>query len=357
MLKQPEGTSHLRRSFAGVEKEFDARLQIPSQDSLGMALAWVSTSGVRMVQRPRHARVWFASVAVMAVLGVLWAVAVTRGGGAEVVDTVDTGAGGQDLGFNPLLAGGLVIGDIARVPDGSVARVANVRPDVTLAPGLPAPEAGTRLVRLDVELCAGAEELFVDAAFWLGLGDDGNVHSAHMGVRDLQTVALAPGACQRGSVDLAVPDGVEVEEILLADTSHTTVARWAVDGQPGELEPLSSGAAPASAVVGSPADLVAGGFVTLHAVTPGRTGVQIDGELCAGEEELVTSPRFWFVQLQDHRLVTAERDGSTMQTGTLDPRACDRGTVDFSVPDGARVVAVVHASGGIFEEARWRVDR
>lgn len=271
---------------------------------------------------------------------------------------------GRGLGFNPSLDDGLVIGDVARLADGAVARVNGVRRDVSLPPGAPEPPAGMKLIRLDVELCAGERDLFVDAAFWLGLGNDEKVHSAHLGVRDLFTLTMAPGSCQRGSVDLALPDDIALKEVLLSDTTQATAARWSVDGSPGELTPLRSAVMAETIGVGAPADLVTGGSVTLHRFTGdaetsgdggagGTTGIRIEVEVCAGEQAVTTSPRFWFVQLDDHRLVRAERDGSTTQSRELDPDTCEQDTAEFSVPVTARPVAVVYASGGMFEAGRW----
>jgi len=259
-----------------------------------------------------------------------------------------------------------VIGEIAPLPDGAVARVNGLRAGVTLPPGQPAPEPGMRLVRIDVELCAGEARLFVDSAFWLGLGEDDTVYSAHLGVRDLVTLTMAPGTCQRGTVDLAVAEGVGLRQVLLMDSTHTTVARWSAEGRPGPLQPLGSEVTPELAVIGSPTELTAGGSVTLHRVAPAAASsdrnaigdgvlVRIDGEVCAGQREVHAGPRNWLVQLEDHRIVVPERTGSTMPTGPVDPNTCERGTADFSVPAGAEARAVIYTDGGIFEEARWRL--
>jgi len=267
---------------------------------------------------------------------------------------------GEVSGFNPSLETGLVIGDAARLPEGGVARVNGVRLDAPLAAGLPAPEPGMTLVRLDVELCAGAAGLFVDAAFWVGLGDDGGAHSAHLGVRDLVTLTLAPGSCQRGAVDLAVPEGVDLQGVLLIDTTESTVARWTAGGQgerqSGELPPLRSEVEAEAIPVGSPADLVTGGTATLHAVAIEGTAAVLDGEVCAGDAEILTGPRYWHVQLGDHRIVPARRDGAAEAAATLAPATCTRMSVEFTVPAGAPIAAALYATDGLFEDARWSVE-
>lgn len=326
--------------------------------------------------RGRH-RTWLPLLAIVAVVAiVVWIVLVTvLSSDAPTPDVAQPpGDGADDPGeappaseTNPFVEEGLVVGDTARLLEGGLARINSLEPGVTLDPGLPTPEPGMRLDRIDVELCAGTTELFVDAAFWLALGDDGNVHSAHMGVRDLVTLTMAPGTCQRGTVDLALPDGVDIEEVLLADTDRVTAARWQVGdpppSAPSPFEPLRSETAAAGHDVGSSATPSTGGTVTLHDVVtdrnagdPATTRVQIEGERCADDQPLPASPRHWFIQLADHRLVAPEQDGATMATVDLDPAACDRGTADFLVPADTTVVAVIYTYAAIYEEVRWTVD-
>jgi len=250
-----------------------------------------------------------------------------------------------------------VIGEVAPLPGGAVARVNGVRLDVTLAPGLPPPEPGTTLVRLDVELCAGAARLRVDPAFWLGLGRDGAVYSAHSGVQGLLTFTLAPGACQRGEVDLAVDEGVNLEEVLLMGVEGTTVARWSVGGDPvPPEEPLGSGLTPQTAELGPEVPLAAGGAVTLRgfdAASDDGPSIRLEVEVCAGESELHVSPRSWLLQLADHRLVVPDPDGSTLRTGTIEPGACEQGEMVFVQTSDADAAAVIYTADGAFEEARW----
>jgi len=325
----------------------------------------------------RRRRVW---VSVLVVAGVVIAVGVAlligrtggQGPGPEA-GADDPGGGKEDpptAGADPAADATLTVGDTTRLPDGAVARINGLEPDVTLDPGMPGPEPGMRLDRVDVEVCAGSTQLFVDAAFWLPLGDDGRVYSAHMGVRDLVTLAMAPGSCQRGTVDLALPEAVDLEAVLLADTEHTTLARWSVVDSPRTTveppSPLASETTPIRAAIGSPLTPSTGGSVTLHDVVldatsdaaataePGRTIVRIDAERCAAQQQ-PASPRDWFVQLADHRLVAPEREGATMQTRDLDPQECDRGTADFLVPDDTAVAAVVYTYAGMYEEVRWVV--
>lgn len=285
-------------------------------------------------------------VAVLVVLGVLLVVRIVGDRNAPP----EQGTAGEDASWQLERE----VGTVVRVLDGSVARLNGVELDVEIPPDLPGPEAGMRIDRVDVEVCAGLEDLFVDAAFWLPLGDDDAVGSAHMGVRDLETLTLAPGACQRGLVDLALPEEVGLAGVLLVGTTRTTVASWSVDGahEAGAVEPLSSGAEPETHPVGTAVEVVTGATATLHGIT-GDGSVTVDAELCAGAQPELGHPRHWFLQLTDHRMVAADREGATLPAEELGPDACGRGTVAFTLPDGSEAVAVVYATGGAFETARW----
>jgi hypothetical protein len=278
-------------------------------------------------------------------------------------------------GFDPLLEEGLVVGDTARLRDGGRARVRAVEADVAPWPGSPQPPEDTTLHRADVELCAGQTELFVDAAFWLGHGSDARVHSAYMGVRDLVTVTLPPGGCQRGTVEIAVADGADLDAVLLSDvegTSASLVARWELAGAAEVDEgPLTSATEVAALGPGEAATPMTGGEAVVHHldVAPDPDGapdgataddgttipVELDAERCAGDTPVATGPRSWLLQLDDHRLVTPERIEASFEVTELAPGGCARGTIGFVVPADAEVVAVAYTYGGSFEEARWRV--
>jgi hypothetical protein len=266
----------------------------------------------------------------------------------------------------PAPSGELGIGAVATLTDGAVARLNGVESGVVPDPAAP-PETGLRLDRLDVEVCAGAADLFVDAAFWNGVGADGRVHSAHMGVRRFVTLTMSPGSCQRGSVDLAVPEDTQLAGVLLMDTSQTTAARWAVQGRAPAAVPLSSPVRPGPAAVGASVDLMIGGSATVQAVGLGlspSTGsaapgdfVTVEVEHCAGPEASPVSPGHWFLELEDNRLVTADADLSTLSASTLEAEACARGTIAFRIPERGLPAGVRYAYGGQFEQARWGLDR
>jgi len=319
-------------------------------------------------QRSRFRRSRLLALGAMLGAATLLTFAVLRPTGDEPGATPDPGSGPGRVS-SPEAAQGPGIGAAAPLADGAVARLNGVTADVSLEPGLPGPEAGMRLDRLDVEMCAGGADLFVDAAFWNGLGDDQRVHSAHMGVRSFFTLTMAPGSCQRGSVDLTVVEGVELVAVLLMDTSQTMVARWSAGGEPGDTVPLASDVRANATALGSQVELVVGGSATLHAVdldaepsaraadTRGGGLVSVDAELCAGLEPIPTSPRHWFLRLADHRLVGADPNRSTVQAGTLDAEGCSRGTIDFPLPAGSPPAGVLYAYGGQFELASWVIDR
>ena len=136
----------------------------------------VTVTGPPAPDGQRRRRVWVL-VVVGVVVGVAIAVGValligrTAGQGPDAEAGADNPADGQAEeapaagAEDPAADDAPTVGDSARLPDGAVARINGLEPDVTLDPGLPGPEPGMRLDRVDVELCAGSTELFVDAAF------------------------------------------------------------------------------------------------------------------------------------------------------------------------------------------------
>lgn len=281
-------------------------------------------------------------------------------------------------GFDPQLEA-VEVGDTAPLADQAQARVRSVAADVEPTPGSPQPAPGITLYRADVELCTGAQERYVDAAFWLALDDRGVVHSPHMGVRDLVAMTMVPGTCQRGTVDLAVPEEVRLDAILLTATDREAVARWVVDdaGLEGpDEEPGASADAPQplepvteperSGSIGEQVTPLNEGTAVVHdlddpdapdgsdgAAATRERRVRLDVERCPAHGPVPWGARSWFVQLDDHRLVAADPGSSTLDEGELAPDTCGRGTVEVTVPAASELAAVVLTYGGAFEEARW----
>ncbi len=249
-------------------------------------------------------------------------------------------------------ADGLALGETAELPDGGAARLNGLEVDAELDPSFPQPEDGFRVDRIDVEACAGSEELFVEPSLWMGLDSDGAVRSAHLGIHGLVSLTIAPGACQRGTVDLAVPEDGELREVLLADEEQKTVARWAVSGEPPErLAPLPS--AVEAAEVGTTFEMVGGDTATVTAVATAGDGLEVSARVCAGEFEIPAVPRSWLLVTDDHRMLVPDDPGLSQP---IPPQECVEITPTFSVADDAQPIAVVFAYGGAVEEGRWEIQ-
>jgi hypothetical protein len=101
-------------------------------------------------------------------------------------------------------------------------------PDAPPANEFATPPARTTFPRLDVEVCAGDEPIPVNPLYWFGVLDDSTILEAHLGGQTLQTLELAEDQCQRGTVEVAVPEGREVAGVLFTDATVQEVARWTV---------------------------------------------------------------------------------------------------------------------------------
>jgi hypothetical protein len=101
-------------------------------------------------------------------------------------------------------------------------------PDAPPANEFATPPAGTTFTRLDVEVCAGDEPIAVNPLYWFGVLDDNTVLEAHLGGQTLQTLELAADQCERGTVEVAVPDGREVVDVLFTEPTVVEAARWTV---------------------------------------------------------------------------------------------------------------------------------
>ncbi len=90
---------------------------------------------------------------------------------------------------------------------------------VTIAPG-------ATVMRIDVEVCAGDSSLNVNPLYWVGVGDRHATADALLGAQQYDTLELAAGQCQRGTIDFEIPAGEAPAYALLTNTGFDEVARW-----------------------------------------------------------------------------------------------------------------------------------
>lgn len=259
-----------------------------------------------------------------------------------------------------------VIGAIADLGDGALARLNTVAPEAEPTNDIFTPDPGITLTRLDVEICAGDEPLAANPLYWSGQDAENRTYNAFLGSQGYTTIGLDPGACQRGTVDLEVPEGVTVTSVILLTPLMGEHARWEVSGDATPQPPLEPFHAPSAHPLAAVADLAAGATATVHAVSPeveplnefvtapeGHSFTRVEVEVCAGDEIRPANPLYWGAQSADHRIATSELGAQGFATRDLAPGTCERGTVDVAVPDGAEMAWVMLLGPMMDVEARW----
>src|SRR5262249_2360438 len=139
------------------------------------------------------------------------------------------------------------IGDVATLNDGAVARVNSVAVGVPPLDEFGTPDDGNALIRLDVEEGAANDKLSSSSLYWAVQMDDNTMSSPVFAAQGFQTITLAPGNCQRGTIDVQAPQGRNVKSVVRTDELLSEEARWpntpGTDVKPGAL---SSGVTPAA---------------------------------------------------------------------------------------------------------------
>ena len=307
-----------------------------------------------------------AAVAMLVLIGVVAAVA---GSGSDDGDSTASGDGRSSSNSDARSGDDDVsVGDVIE-NGGNLARVNVVTPNAPALDEFTSPDPGTTFTRLDVEECAGSDALPTNPLYWSAQLDDNTMVDAVLGAQGFQTITLAPGGCQRGTVDVGVPAGKRVTSVVLTDAGLSEVGRWKVEaGAASPATPLRADDPAEAAALGEALDAV-GGTAVAHQVTPaappldefatpdpGETFTRLDVEVCAGSASTPVNPLYWYGQLDDNTIVSAELGAQGLQTLELAPDQCQRGTVDVAVPDGHRVVEVLFTDAGSEEAGRWSVD-
>jgi hypothetical protein len=260
----------------------------------------------------------------------------------------------------------LGIGDTADMAKGAVARLDAVTADASPLNDAFLPGSGSTYTRVEVEECAGTARLLSNPVLWAVHLDDGTAVQVTFGSGTYQTVGLAPGGCQRGLLEFEVPPGRTVADVVRSDDLFQDAATWtATGGGSAPSTPLSSDTTPDSSPLGTKLSTAAGD-ATAISITPnatpnepifgppeGSTFTRVAAELCGNGGLVIVNPFFWLAQLQDNTLVPADFIASALPPGQLEPGQCVQGTLDFPVPDGKTVAAVVYMGPDLTEVARW----
>jgi hypothetical protein len=192
---------------------------------------------------PEFARFEFASIGLApgACTRGLVEIGVPDGGALATVDYLDYRTGAQahwDLAapsvavVGPLTAAVPVaqhlVGAVAAGPDGSTATLRGVEPGATPINRFLGPRPGHSFSRLDVEMCAGSDDVDVGPFVWLGRQDDGFTANAAVAVHGLEHATVPAGTCVEGTVDIEVADGHRLTEVVWVGLALDEQARWSV---------------------------------------------------------------------------------------------------------------------------------
>lgn len=291
-----------------------------------------------------------------------------RAGTTTVSLDATTSTAPPDTTTTPTVSARPVTGTAVDLPDGSRARLNSVTPDAEPLNTFFAPDPGFTFTRLDVELCAGPSGLSTNPLYWIGFLEDNSVADVSLGGGDFQTVTLAPGGCNRGLIDLELPEGHTVVAVVLTGGLFSEIARWDTTDSVPTGAPLDSGLEVQSEALGTSAALTGGATAVVKSVVPnadplndffgpdtGRQFVRIEVELCAGSEALSVNPLYWLAVAEDNRMGSASLGGGTLPALSISPGNCVAGSVEIDLPADTLPAYILFTQAISDEVARWRV--
>jgi hypothetical protein len=192
-------------------------------------------------------------------------------------------------------------------------------------------------------------------------GDDGDTSPPTTAAPPATTAAPATEAPTTVAPTTAAP-ATTVAPTTTAPRPTTTVPRTTTTTEaPATTVPES---APG---IGDTAEMAKGAVARLDAVTPdapplsdafppasGSAYTRVEIEECAGTARLVSNPIMWAVHLDDDTAVQATFGSGTYQTIGLAPGGCQRGLLEFEVPQGRTVADVVRSDDQFQDAATWK---
>ena len=123
----------------------------------------------------------------------------------------------------------VAIGSTVDLAAGASATLFSIETDTAPASDFVTIDAGSTVMRIDVEVCAGDTPLDVNPLYWVGVGDRHTTTDALLGAQQYDTLELAAGQCQRGTIDFEIPAGETPAYALLTNAGFDEIARWSAD--------------------------------------------------------------------------------------------------------------------------------
>lgn len=118
------------------------------------------------------------------------------------------------------------VGTAVELGEGATAVVRSVTADATPVSDDRSAPAGYQLVELDVEVCAGTDELRVSPRHWLVTAQDHYTGGGDFATGTLPPLDVAPGQCVAGTVQVSIPESSTPGWVVLTGELFDEEARW-----------------------------------------------------------------------------------------------------------------------------------
>ena len=118
------------------------------------------------------------------------------------------------------------VGQTATVGAGHTVTLRSVTDDTPPIDDFFSPDPGRQYSQLDVELCAGTESLTVNGLYWFGVATDSWMGTAALLGDTLPLIDLAAGQCAAGIVQIDLPAGSEITQVVYTDQGLAEQVRW-----------------------------------------------------------------------------------------------------------------------------------
>jgi hypothetical protein len=163
-------------------------------------------------------------------------------GGGSIAQMVLTGSTFQEVGrwtaagateptdrlVAPVPPTVIPVGQTATVGAGHTITLRSVTDDTPPIDDFFSPDPGRQYSQLDVEMCAGTESLKVNGLYWFGVSTESWMGTAALLGDTLPLIDLAAGQCAAGLLQIDLPEGSVITQVIYTDDVLAERVRWQV---------------------------------------------------------------------------------------------------------------------------------
>ena len=120
------------------------------------------------------------------------------------------------------------VGQTATVGAGHTVTLLSVTDNTPPIDDFFAPDPGRQYSQLDIEMCAGTEPLAVNGLYWFGVSTDSWMGTAALLGDTLPGIDLTAGQCAAGIVQIDLPAGSVITQVVYTDQGLAELVRWQV---------------------------------------------------------------------------------------------------------------------------------